>query len=407
MREEARNLVTKLEGVKDVTVSMTAEVRPHAAPDKSSLTGISNIVAIGSGKGGVGKSTVTANLAVALAQAGARVGLLDADIYGPSIPTMMGVKQELQMTPDKRIVPHTAHGVRFMSMGYFAPGDKPMIWRGPMAHKALQEQLFRVDWGALDYLLVDLPPGTGDVHITLAQSVALTGAAIVSTPQDVGLMISMKTLRMFQTTNVHILGLIENMSYYQCSHCGNREEIFGHGAVAQASQNLGIPFLGEIPIDTRIRIYADTGRPMVLAEPNSVAAKAYREIAERLAAQVSIRNFGMGQGEQAHHPREIKVVGEKELWITWGDGHNSIYPLQYLREQCPCAACVDEWTREKRLRPGSISPNIKIVTMEPVGQYAVRIHWSDGHNTGIYSFENLRKLCPCGQCVPVGNVEGK
>jgi len=301
MQEEARKAVKELDGVTDVRVNMTSEVRRHASLERSALSTVRNIVAIGSGKGGVGKSTVSANLAVGLAQAGARVGLLDGDIYGPSMPTMMGVTRQLRVIGN-RIIPHTAHGVTFMSMGFFAPGDQPLIWRGPMAHKALEQCLFSVEWGELDYLLVDLPPGTGDVHLTLVQLVPLTGAVIVTTPQDIGLMISMKTLRMFQTTKVHILGLIENMSYYICPRCGTREEIFGYGGASKVSQALGIPFLGEIPIDTQIRIRADAGTPIVAAEPGSPSAKAYREILERLAAQISLENY---RGEKDSTPLSV------------------------------------------------------------------------------------------------------
>jgi ATP-binding protein involved in chromosome partitioning len=292
MREEARRAVAQLEGVREVRVNLTAEVRPHAAMDRSALAGVRNIVAIGSGKGGVGKSTVAVNLAAALRTSGARVGVLDADIYGPAVPLMLGHQQKADVR-DNRILPAEHHGLRFISMGLFVPGDKPLIWRGPMAHKALQQCLFDVEWGELDYLLVDLPPGTGDVHLTLAQSVPVTGAVIVSTPQDVGLVISMKTLRMFQQTNIPILGIVENMSFYVCPHCGAREEIFGHGGARRASEELGVPFLGEIPIDVRIRRHADTGTPIVLADPDSPAAQAYRAIAERLAAQISIVNYQM------------------------------------------------------------------------------------------------------------------
>jgi ATP-binding protein involved in chromosome partitioning len=204
---------------------------------------------------------------------------------------MMGLEQEGVQAAGDRLVPPVAHGVRFMSMGFMAPGDQPLIWRGPMAHKALQQTLLGVDWGELDYLMIDLPPGTGDVHLTLVQTVALTGAVIVSTPQDVGLTISRKTLRMFQQTRVPLLGLVENMSYYVCPHCGQRDDIFGHGGAARASAELGLPFLGEIPLLSAIRRLADSGTPIVLAEPGSPASKAYREIAGKLAAQVSIRAF--------------------------------------------------------------------------------------------------------------------
>jgi Mrp family chromosome partitioning ATPase len=527
LRDEAKQVVMSLEGVTQVNVNLTAEVRQHAGLNRSTLSGVRNIVAVGSGKGGVGKSTVAANLAVGLALTGARVGLLDADIYGPTIPIMLGRRQQAQFR-ENRIIPLENHGITFMSMGLFVPGDKPLIWRGPMAHKALQQCLFEVEWGALDYLIADLPPGcltsdtlvfteqgpvpiseiregmhvysfdghfnkarykspwelhaalarrrvlavipqgkatvyqlktatrsirgtedhpilavrrskrentrfyhyslewvklgdlkrgdiilvvkkapaesgaplrlprpdlravcmytglkvgnligrtrtvrvpstrrlvtqtfwrfeanktaktdiygaglirgstgqglrheyigfekikevkltgveevydlhvegehnfvangfivhnTGDVHLTLAQSVPVTGSVIVSTPQDVGLMISMKTLRMFQQVNVPVLGIIENMSYHICSHCGAREEIFGHGGAAKASEDLRLPFLGEIPIDVKIREWADAGTPIILADPDSPSANAYRDIVGKLAQQVSIQNY--------------------------------------------------------------------------------------------------------------------
>jgi ATP-binding protein involved in chromosome partitioning len=292
LRDQARDALLALPGVEVADVNMTAEVRKSSTPDRQAIQGIKNIVAVGSGKGGVGKSTVAVNLAVALSQSGAAVGLLDADIYGPTIPIMMGASGPLE-TRGETILPKRAHGVSLMSMGYMAPGDQPLIWRGPMAHQALQQTLLGVEWGELDYLIVDLPPGTGDVHLTLVQSAPLTGGVIVTTPQDVGLTISRKTLRMFQQTRVPVLGLIENMSYYICSHCGERDEIFGHGGAAVAAQELGTPFLGEIPLEKRIRENADRGTPVVQAETESEIANVYREIAGRLAQQVSIRAFQM------------------------------------------------------------------------------------------------------------------
>src|SRR6266481_2050782 len=268
---------------------MTAEVRRPPAPEASRIKGVKNIVAVGSGKGGVGKSTVAANIAASLAKSGAKVGLLDADIYGPSIPIMMRSSGEPEMK-DGTIQPVVAHGVKLMSMGYMS-GEMPLIWRGPMAHKALQQSLLGVNWGELDYLIVDLPPGTGDVHLTLVQSVPVTGAVIVSTPQDVGLRISMKTLRMFQQTRVPILGIVENMSYYICPHCNSQDHIFGHGGGQRAAQELGIPFLGEVPLDLAIRTQSDIGKPIVIAQPDAPSARTLREIAEKVAAQVSIRTF--------------------------------------------------------------------------------------------------------------------
>jgi ATP-binding protein involved in chromosome partitioning len=290
MRDQAIALVKALPGVENVEVNMTSEVRQAPAMDRTALKGVRNIIAVGSGKGGVGKSTIAVNIAASLGAAGARVGLLDGDIYGPTTPIMLGIE-----TPPKsvgpRIVPQDAAGLKFMSMGLLVKTDQPLIWRGPMATKALQQCLFDVDWGELDYLIIDLPPGTGDVHLTLAQAIPLTGAVIVSTPQDVGLRISMKTLRMFQQTRIPILGLVENMSYYICPHCNSRDYIFGHGGGQRAAEALGIPFLGEVPLDLAIRTQSDIGSPIVIAQPEAASSKMLREIAEKVAAQVSIRAF--------------------------------------------------------------------------------------------------------------------
>jgi ATP-binding protein involved in chromosome partitioning len=234
---------------------------------------------------------VAANLAASLAATGARVGLLDADIYGPSIPIMMQSGQPAEPRHDNTIEPGLAHGVKTMSMGFLTPGDQPLIWRGPMAHKALQQSLLSVNWGELDYLIVDLPPGTGDVHLTLVQTVPVTGALIVSTPQDVGLQISLKTLRMFQQTKVPILGIVENMSYYVCPHCGERDDLFGHGGAQDAATSLRIPFLGEIPLDTSIRKYADHGTPVSIAEPESPSGRAFLAVTGALAQEVSKQAF--------------------------------------------------------------------------------------------------------------------
>jgi ATP-binding protein involved in chromosome partitioning len=290
MRDEAVALVKQLPGVEDVEIKMTSEVRQAPQLDKTALKGVRNIVAVGSGKGGVGKSTIAVNIAAALAAEGARIGLLDGDIYGPTMPIMLGIDQPPK-TAGNRMIPLEASGLKFISMGLLVKAEQPLIWRGPMAHKALQQCLFETDWGELDYLIVDLPPGTGDVHLTLAQAVPLTGAVIVSTPQDVGLRISMKTLRMFQQTRVPILGIIENMSYYICPHCNSRDHIFGQGGGSRAAEQLGIPFLGEVPLDLAIRTQSDIGQPIVVAQPDSPSARTLRSIAEKVAAQVSIRNY--------------------------------------------------------------------------------------------------------------------
>src|SRR6185436_18920438 len=290
MRDEAIALVRGLPGVKNVDVNMTAEVRTTPSMDKTALKGVKNIVAVGSGKGGVGKSTVAVNLAASLAAEGTAVGLLDADIYGPTMPIMLGI-HEPPKSINNRMLPPESAGLKFMSMGLLVKSDQPLIWRGPMSHRALQQCLFDVEWGDLDYLIVDLPPGTGDIHLTLAQQVPLTGAVIVSTPQDVGLQISMKTLRMFQQTRVPILGIVENMSYYICPHCNSRDYIFGQGGAKRAAEEMRIPFLGEIPLDLPIRTQSDIGVPIVVAQPEAASSKVLRDIARQVAQQVSIRSF--------------------------------------------------------------------------------------------------------------------
>lgn len=254
-----------------------AAAKPNIIPD------VKHVIAISSGKGGVGKSTVAVNLAVALSLNGAKVGLLDADIYGPNIPMMMGVEKTPEQQ-DGKITPAESHGVKLISMGFFVPEDQAVVWRGPMVHTAIQ-QLFRdVLWGTLDYLLIDLPPGTGDAQLTLTQLVSVGGAVTVTTPQEVALHDVRKGMMMFQKVNVPLLGIIENMSYYVCGHCGERTEIFSHGGGERAAEKLGIPFLGRVPIDPAIRVGGDTGNPIVIATPDSPQAKAFREIAAKLAA---------------------------------------------------------------------------------------------------------------------------
>jgi ATP-binding protein involved in chromosome partitioning len=250
------------------------------------IPGVKHVIAVSSGKGGVGKSTVAVNLAVAMGLTGAKVGLLDADIYGPNIPMMMGVTKPPEQK-DGKIAPAESHGVKLISMGFFVPEDTAVVWRGPMVHTAIQ-QLFRdVLWGELDYLLIDLPPGTGDAQLTLTQLVPLTGAVTVTTPQEVALHDVRKGMMMFQKVNVPLLGIVENMSYFLCGHCGERTEIFSYGGGERAAKKLGVPFLGRIPIDPAIRDGGDSGNPIVMANPASPQSAAFREIALKIIAEVS------------------------------------------------------------------------------------------------------------------------
>ena len=259
--------------------------RKPAEPADKRIPGVDHVIAIASGKGGVGKSTVSANLAVALAAAGKRIGLLDADVYGPSQPRMMGISGRPSSPDGTTILPLRNHGVTCMSIGFMVPEGEAVIWRGPMLMGALQQLLGQVQWGRLDALLVDLPPGTGDVQLTLSQKAEVTGAVVVSTPQDIALLDVRKSLDMFHKTRTPVLGLIENMSTHICSKCGHEEHIFGHGGAEREAERIGVPFLGAIPLDRSIREAGDSGAPIVAARPNSPQAGAFRDIAEALIRQ--------------------------------------------------------------------------------------------------------------------------
>jgi len=295
LKAEAERAVSSLPGVQRVDVQMTFRVTTKQTQQARTLIPeVRNTIAVASGKGGVGKSTVAANLAVALMKFGAKVGLMDADVYGPSIPILMGASEPPQVTQN-RIIPPVTQGVKMISMGYFLPKNEAVIWRGPMLHKMIQQFLGEVEWGELDYLVIDLPPGTGDIQLSLCQTIPLTGAVIVSTPQDLALEVASKAIAMFKKLNTPILGVVENMSYYVCSHCGERDEIFGHGGARKASAQLGYPFLGEIPLNPAIRTSSDSGQPAVLMGENTPYAKAFLDIARAAAAQISIANFNAPQ----------------------------------------------------------------------------------------------------------------
>jgi ATP-binding protein involved in chromosome partitioning len=289
---QAEEVVSALPGVTGVDVKMTANVRPGFLRQQASetLPGVKQTIAVASGKGGVGKSTVAVNLAAALRRSGASVGLLDADIYGPSVPGLTGVHDQPKVV-DGKLIPLQAYGLLLMSIGFLGGADKAMIWRGPMVSRAIQQMMGDVRWGELDYLVIDLPPGTGDASLTIAQSIPLSGVAIVATPQDLALDIAVKALQMFRSLNVTPLGLVENMSWYVCPECGHEHHVFGHGGAERAAQRLGVPFLGAIPLHEDIRVESDGGAPIVVSRPDSPAAKAFTELASRVAARTSIQSF--------------------------------------------------------------------------------------------------------------------
>jgi len=285
-----RDAVSSVPGVKKVEMKVTARVQSSLKETElETISGIKNVIAVASGKGGVGKSTVAVNLALALAKMNSKVGLLDADIYGPTIPKMLQVLNPAQPLSESLLSPSLSFlGVKVMSLGLMLPEDTPVIWRGPLVSKAIQQMLSEVDWGELDYLVVDLPPGTGDAPLTLAQTIPLTGVVIVTTPQDAALRIAIKALNMFRKLNVEILGIVENMSYFVCPHCGKRTDIFGHGGALKACKKLGVPFLGEIPLSVDIREHGDDGKPVVLVAPDSPSSRAFLEFAKKVAGRVSV-----------------------------------------------------------------------------------------------------------------------
>lgn len=294
VRNAAEKAVDALAGVLSVTAVLTAhneakapqqpqqQAGPQRGGGKQTVPGIKHIVAVASGKGGVGKSTVATNIALALSAAGHSVGLLDADIYGPSQPRMMGITGRPESPDGERLEAMENHGIKVMSMGFLVPEDTPMIWRGPMVMSALQQLMREVNWGTLDVMIVDMPPGTGDAQLTMAQDVPLAGSVIVSTPQDIALLDARKGLNMFRKVEVPVLGIVENMSYFSCPHCGERTNIFSHGGAREEADRLGIDFLGEIPLDIAIRETSDSGHPIVVSDPESPHSKAFRAIADQI-----------------------------------------------------------------------------------------------------------------------------
>jgi ATP-binding protein involved in chromosome partitioning len=379
------------------------------------LPGIKHIVAVASGKGGVGKSTVSTNLALALAPK-YKVGLVDCDILGPSIPQMVGLPKGLPpRMENQQAHPAECHGIKVMSMAMLTGDDDPAILRGPMVTRYLQMFIQGVIWGELDYLILDLPPGTGDVQLTLAQSTPLSGALIVTTPQKVSLNIARRGLRMFQKVQVPILGVVENMSSLNCPECDHSIDVFGAGGGEAMSQELEVPFLGAIPLDGAVVHSGDQGKPIVVDDPECAVSKAYQELARSLAEQLEgqgrlvIDHFvwqwepddpkppwqpdaALGASGQADIPVGFQKKGDRTLTAMWQDGKQHDFDVRDLRLACPCAVCVDEGTGEKILDPASVPADIAPKVIVTVGSYAISVGWSDEHDSGIYSYELLRRL---------------
>lgn len=382
------------------------------------LPGVRDVIAVHSAKGGVGKSTTTANLAVAFARLGLQVGVLDADIYGPSVALLFGHTGQPFASPNGRqVLPLERHGVKFLSMTNVMTDDAPVIWRGPMVMSALQELLGLVDWGDLDVLLIDMPPGTGDVVLTLAQAVPLSGVVTVTTPQEVALADTRRGIDGFRSLQVPVLGVVENMAGFVCDACGDVADLFGRGGGETAARDLGLPFLGRVPLEPAVRAGADAGVPAA-ADPEraGAAGAAYGSIAHAVIAQLTAHGRGAGAFEikwermpigetrpepppasgdvasaDGETPLALWQVADDRLGIRWGDGAVTRHGAYELRRACPCAGCVDEWTREELPALGKVPRDVRPVTIRSVGRYAIQPVWSDGHRSGIYSFRELRR----------------
>lgn len=410
MREAAEAAALEVDGIDSVTAVLTAEEVGQSdtngsgeaarAPDKPSpesgtvakgipgLPGIKHIVAVASGKGGVGKSTTAVNLALGFQALGLKVGVFDADIYGPSQPRLLGLTGKMPFaTPDEqKLIPLEAFGLAVMSMGFLVEEDKPVVWRGPMVVQALQQMLYDVAWNHtvdLDVLVVDMPPGTGDVQLTLAQQVPLSGAVIVSTPQDLALIDARKGLNMFRDVDVPVLGIIENMSYFIAPDTGKRWDIFGHGGAEKEAERLGLKFLGGIPIHMDISELSDAGTPVTAVRPDSPEAEIFKEVAARVWGEV--------EASRGIEAPVIKVSPERDsMRVRFKDGYSYELSAEFLRVMSPSAEVQGHSAEQRVTVPGKRS--VKIGELKPVGKYAAKITFDDGHDTGLYSWSYLQEL---------------
>jgi ATP-binding protein involved in chromosome partitioning len=348
------------------------------------VAGIKHMIAVASGKGGVGKSTTAVNLALGLQAIGLQAGILDADIYGPSQPRLLGLSGRPQ-AHGNTLKPMQGFGLKAMSMGFLVDEGTPVIWRGPMVVSALTQMLRDVDWGDLDVLVIDMPPGTGDVQLTMAQQVPLSGAIIVSTPQDLALIDARKGLNMFRRVDVPVLGIVENMSYFVCPKCGERSAIFGHGGAKTEAEKLGVPFLGGVPLHMDIRATSDEGRPIVASSPDSPHAQVYRDIAAKAWSELQ------GTSASRLKPPALAISPDKsELHVGFEGADAFTLSAEMLRVMSPSAE-VQGHSPEQRVTVGR-KRNVKIKELKPVGNYAVRIVFDDGHDTGLYTWSYLQTL---------------
>ncbi len=426
LRQAAEKVVKEIEGVKSVTAVLTAEkprgaastaaasaqrspvpesprvtqaraqgaardrdrpqaAQPGAGRQLTGVPGIKHMIAIASGKGGVGKSTTAVNLALGFQAIGLKTGILDADIYGPSQPRLLGLSGRPEVLQGNTLRPMEGYGLKAMSMGFMIDEGTPVIWRGPMVVSALTQMLRDVAWGELDVLVIDMPPGTGDVQLTIAQQVPLSGAIIISTPQDLALIDARKGLNMFRKVDIPVLGIIENMSYFVCPKCSERSDIFGHGGAHEEADRLGVPFLGEIPLHIDIRANSDSGRPIVATKPESLHAQIFRDIAARAWGELEA-----AQGLRPEPPK-LELSDAKDVLRATFDGRGPVeLSAELLRVMSPSAE-VQGHSAEQRVTVAK-KRNVKIKELRPVGNYAVKIVFDDGHDTGLYTWSYLQLL---------------
>lgn len=353
------------------------------------VPGVKHIIAVASGKGGVGKSTVTVNLALGLQAIGLKVGIVDADIYGPSQPRLLGISGKPQVANGKVIKPMEGWGLKVMSMGFLVDEETPVVWRGPMVVSALNQMLRETDWagssGLLDVLVVDMPPGTGDIQLSISQNVPLSGAVIVSTPQDLALIDARKGVAMFKRVEVPILGVVENMSYFLCPSCGTRSDIFGHGGARDEAAKLGATFLGEVPLHMDIRETSDSGKPVTVTAPDSVHANIFRDLAAKVWSEVE-----RAKGTLTPPPQLEVSADQKSLKAAFPDGRTFEFSAEMLRVMSPSAEVQGHSPDQRITVPRK--KNVKIENLKPVGNYATRIAFNDGHNTGLFTWGYLHLL---------------
>jgi ATP-binding protein involved in chromosome partitioning len=423
LREAAEKVVKEMDGVSGVMAVLTAENKPgevrpsnvHEHPrvrearrrdmagdgaggrgpapvlaptamrQAQGVPGVKHLIAVASGKGGVGKSTVAVNLALGFQAIGLKAGILDADIYGPSQPRLLGITGKPEAAGGKRLLPMEGYGLKAMSMGFMVDEETPIVWRGPMVVQALNQMLREVLWGDLDVLVIDMPPGTGDVQLTIAQQVPLSGVVIVSTPQDLALIDARKGLAMFRQVAVPVLGIVENMSTFVCPKCGTRSDIFGHGGAKAEAEKLGVPFLGEVPLHMDVRATSDAGKPITATAPGSESAQIFRDIAVRAWGEVEA-----AQGKGLKPPALEVVEAGEALRVTFASRDVHELSAELMRVMSPSAE-VQGHSKEQRVTVAG-KRHVKIRELRPIGNYAVRVVFDDGHDTGLFMWSYLHML---------------